>query len=485
MFTLLVCRFTRVVRVKLETADIYEAREVCGVKQHSAEPSSESEEAEVVQENGDGSGTGFIDEVIDEVKAQTWKLKKNFVFDYSALGQQARTNAAHKPNPFNDPAANFNRMHSWNGEGTDPLETGATRPSPGNMQMSMPDLTGIPKVSSPEPLRDRTRTTSSPPLVTPHDKHPAWDDTSRLDRPYDNPYYARPVPNYLWLPRDPVGLLDLDDTVDVHKSLTADPAHEEFGELVEGGVGFADIPMVFTSTPEDQIEDDYPLPRQLTGDEEIDLPPEIARRVENIHQESDVEYADDEQRPSLIGLRKPSGMSMTRKQSNISTNSIRKASLPLARPTTFDDSLSTHGRARSGSVVSTMSFARHSAMFSRQEPLRRFRSATMLDSTMPVDPAGRPTTARSRLSMASSSVLEVGGRMQQQPSSILGVGSGSELQVAVSARDAIVNEVIAEEVQVSEEQKKKEETEKEKATVPDSRSWLTRWMFSRSKHETS
>lgn len=335
-------------------------------------------------------------------------------------------------------------------------------------------------------MRDRTRTTSRPPLVTPHGKHPAWDDTSRLDRPYDNPYYARPVPNYLWLPRDPVGLLDLDDTVDVHKSLTTDPAHEEFGELVEGGVGFADIPMVFTSTPEDQLEDDYPLPRQLTGDEEIDLPPEIARRVENIHQESDVEYADDEQRPSLIGLRKSSGLSMTRKQSNISTVSSRKPSLPLARPTTFNDSLPTHGRGRSGSVVSTMSFARHSALFTRQEPIRRFRSATMLDSTPPTESAlsGRPATARSRLSMASSTALEVGVRsLQQQPSPARGIGSGSEL--AVSARDAIVNEVIAEEVQVSEEQKKKEETEKEKATVPETRSWLTRWMFARSKHETS
>ena len=80
--------------------------------------------------------------------------------------------------------------------------------------------------------------------------------------------------------------------------------------------------------------------------------------------------------------------------------------------------------------------------------------------------------------------MEFGARsIQQQPSPARGIGSGSEL--AVSARDAIVNEVIAEEVQVSEEQKKKEETEKEKATVPETRSWLTRWMFARSKHETS
>jgi len=475
--------FTRVVRVKLEKADIYEAREICGLSQHSASPSNESELADATQET-EGDAPGFIDEVIDEVKAKTWKLKKNFVLDYSALGQQSRPGASHKPNPFNDPAANFNRMHSWNGQGTDPLLDEAPRPSAGTMQRSMPDLTGIPKASSPEPMRDRTRAMSNPPLVTPHDKHPAWDDTSRMDRPYDNPYYAQPVPNYLWLPRDPVGLLDLDDTVDVHKALTTDPAHEEFGEIVDGGVGFADIHMVFTSTPEDQLQDDYPLPRQLTGDEEISLPPEIARRVENIHQESDVEYADDEQRPSLIGLRKSSGFSLTRKRSTISTNSSQNTALPLVRPTTFNDSLPSPGRMRSGSVVSTSSFARHSALLSRQEPMRRFRSATMLDSTVPPDFVGSPlATARSRLSMSSAAALEVGAQMRQ-PSSSPARKAGSESnQIAVSARDAIVNEVITEEVQASEIRQKDEETEKEKAAAPETRSWLTRWMFSR-KHES-
>lgn len=465
--------------MKLETIDVDEAREICGIKQRS--PSTDTEEPVATQE-AEGDGPGFIDEVIDEVKAQTWKLKKNFVFDYSVLGQQSRPAAAHKPNPFNDPA-NFNRMHSWNGEGTDPLTVDAHRPSLGTMQRSMPDLSGIPKASSPEPFR-----VSHPPLVTPHEKHPAWDDTSRMDRPYDNPYYSRPVPNYLWLPRDPVGLLDLDDTVDVHKSLTTDPALEEFGEVVEGGVGFADIPMVFASTPDDQPQDDYPLPRQLTGDEDIALPRDIARRVENIHQESDVEYADDDQRPSLIGLRKSSGVSMGRKRSTISTNSSRKASLPLVHPTTFDDTLPSPGRMRSGSVVSTMSFARHSAMFSRQEPLRRFRSATMLDSTVPPDSLGRPTTARSRLSVTSAATLELGGRVRQRqpsPSPARGPGSVSESnQVAVSSRDAIVNEVIAEEVAASEDRQKEEKTEKEQAISPKTRSLLTRWMFARSKHET-
>ena len=73
-------------RVKLETADIYEARAVCGVTEHTDSPSTPSEEPEVVRDaDNDENAPKFIDEVIDEVKAQTWKLKKNFVFDYSAL----------------------------------------------------------------------------------------------------------------------------------------------------------------------------------------------------------------------------------------------------------------------------------------------------------------------------------------------------------------------------------------------------------------
>jgi hypothetical protein len=57
-------------------------------------------------------------------------------------------------------------------------------------------------------------------LVTIHQAHPTWDDTPNYDLPYENPYYTRSIDNFLWLPSDPFGTLDLDDTVDLHRAIT-------------------------------------------------------------------------------------------------------------------------------------------------------------------------------------------------------------------------------------------------------------------------
>jgi hypothetical protein len=59
-------------------------------------------------------------------------------------------------------------------------------------------------------------------LVQRHPPLAAWDDEPRHDIPYDNPYYTKPTSNALWLPRNPLGLLDLDDTVDVYSTLTSE-----------------------------------------------------------------------------------------------------------------------------------------------------------------------------------------------------------------------------------------------------------------------
>ncbi|KAF6757411.1 hypothetical protein DFP72DRAFT_845840 [Ephemerocybe angulata] len=47
--------------------------------------------------------------------------------------------------------------------------------------------------------------------VVPHPPPLPWDDHQSVDLPYDNPYYTREISNALWLPRDPVNVLDLDD----------------------------------------------------------------------------------------------------------------------------------------------------------------------------------------------------------------------------------------------------------------------------------
>ncbi|KIL63242.1 hypothetical protein M378DRAFT_80006 [Amanita muscaria Koide BX008] len=56
--------------------------------------------------------------------------------------------------------------------------------------------------------------------LAPHPAPRPWDDQTMIDRPYDNPFYSRPIDNALWLPRNPSAILDLDDTVDLRMPLT-------------------------------------------------------------------------------------------------------------------------------------------------------------------------------------------------------------------------------------------------------------------------
>ncbi|KAF8634132.1 hypothetical protein AX15_001064 [Amanita polypyramis BW_CC] len=114
--------------------------------------------------------------------------------------------------------------------------------------------------------------------IAPHFGPPAWDDQTMVDRPYDNPFYSRPIDNALWLPRNPCGLLDLDDTVDLKIPLTVT------GDKLTPGIISPMGPTRTTSI----------VPRRLRegpspdGTEEIDLPEVIVKRIKS--READVEY---------------------------------------------------------------------------------------------------------------------------------------------------------------------------------------------------
>jgi len=67
--------------------------------------------------------------------------------------------------------------------------------------------------------------TSHPPVIP-------WDDTPDSSMKYETPYYNT-LPNALWLPRDPfVSVMDLDDTVELHRVLTSTVHEEEQNETV-------------------------------------------------------------------------------------------------------------------------------------------------------------------------------------------------------------------------------------------------------------
>ncbi|KZV92098.1 hypothetical protein EXIGLDRAFT_749824 [Exidia glandulosa HHB12029] len=68
--------------------------------------------------------------------------------------------------------------------------------------------------------------------VTPHPKLIPWDDTPDSSRPYDNPYYDD-LADYLWLPRDPFTVIDLDDTVELRRVILSSLRDEDDDEELD------------------------------------------------------------------------------------------------------------------------------------------------------------------------------------------------------------------------------------------------------------
>lgn len=380
----------------------------------------------------------------------------------------------------------------------------------------MPDLvTGRPVQSSPEreeTLKKLISPTTRPPLVTEHEKHPPWDDSSRLDRPFDNPYYVRPIDNHLWLPRNPVGLLNLDDTVNVFRSLTSDASLGQLGEWVEEGIALADLPDAESVDNASLADTDSisppPVRRGMTGSlsgsEDIQLPPEIAQRVENLENERDVDHAEEFgarrppafRRPSLVpSFRRPSLISRRSTNSDFKRDSPPRTPRPRAseshlpegqaftrprtaesrqpRPTTAGSRTSTMYRASSLSPPRASSFMSSTTGPNSHVFPRRRESSAFADLAINngIYPQPLPHAAHSHVSFATAAT----GRTKAR--------SGSASSVPITTREAVVGEVIAEE-QHATEIREREEATGEKA--PSTRSWLTSWMYSKipwSSHE--
>ena len=70
-------------------------------------------------------------------------------------------------------------------------------------------------------------------LVQPHPPTKPWDDVPRHDIPYKNPCYGSKIDGFLWLPRNPVEKLDLDDSVELRRAITTEPGGGGLGEWVD------------------------------------------------------------------------------------------------------------------------------------------------------------------------------------------------------------------------------------------------------------
>ena len=321
-------------------------------------------------------------------------------------------------------------------------------------QPALPILPGQLIVEEPQEMDSPDGESRNPSLglVVPHPPHPTWDDESNPDMPYDNPYYTRQISEALWLPRDPMSLLNLDDTIEMRASLTSEAAAGRLGAWAEEEFITSAISSVFarsfTSLGEVDEEAAVPVPTPMTldGTEVIDLPPAIASRVEHIEKEHGVETART-RKPSIFMPRKMSTLSAPR------TSPLRRRTMESGTP------LPTPGvRTVSLNAAASATELPVSASHLTVTDHRRQRSAS-------VDVAGirRPPPLRSMTSMPGHSFLTVPPN-SAAPSSI------------ISTREAVVGEAIAEEQEAAQERQRQEQKQEEKAKEP--RSWLTSWMFS-------
>lgn len=84
-----------------------------------------------------------------------------------------------------------------------------------------------------EPGHDYVGDAEPESAVTLHPPLKPWDDTPDNSTPYDNPYYGD-LPDFLWLPRDPFSVVDLDDTVELRRVIVSTLRDDDEDEDAEG-----------------------------------------------------------------------------------------------------------------------------------------------------------------------------------------------------------------------------------------------------------
>jgi len=285
-----------------------------------------------------------------------------------------------------------------------------------------------------------------------------WDDQRTPDLPYDNPFYSRLIDNVLWLPRNPCGLLNLDDTVDMKTSLTVELTAGQLGTFPIGVLERASpgeisqtSPTPLMDTPDttaSPVSFTHELP-QVDGTEEIELPTTIAKRVQA--GEADVEHATKSRRTyrgKLSGAARSTLSLVSRpglhRHASFTSNQI--SSLHSTA-----DRRNLQGRDRSHSIMSALQFPPPVQQAKSSDHELGFRHETQsLTNTVPTN------ASASRLSLA---------RPMLRPSR----------SQNLSASSAIFREVLAEEESAKNVHIMEEQTEASKAQ--NNKSWLTSWMF--------
>ncbi|KAF8895476.1 hypothetical protein BD779DRAFT_1609024 [Infundibulicybe gibba] len=431
---------TRICRAQFEKDDIKEAEILCGIGGERPSDDGCDESGNVAH---DQDGRNLLTGAQSRPSVFTWRLPAWVNLSYKTIRHHPHHQRRRRPNPFGPPSQSLTQTsmsreaHLMNHLPQERQVEPYSHDYQWGISQSGPtegDITNI-KID----LRP----------VVPHPSPITWDDQTTVDLPYDNPYYTREIASTLWLPRDPCGILNLDDTVDMKVSLTVEVSAGQLGSWL--GLGETSSPLLMSDTSSDlpsprlprSLTAAVPLP-QVDGTEEIDLPLTIAKRVQA--KEDDVEQTIRPRRPSAYQRKVSSGdQSTMARRTTRRRPSVLDPPLPTFR--SFSDGNTTGGRGRSSSIMSAL-----------QLPPRRHRSrSTDHEFGILSSPQASPELANASTSRVSLAPPPL-SRTQN-----------------VSTRQAIVHEVLAEEVDAMANRLEEEEAEANKAK--STKSWLTSWMF--------
>ncbi|KAH9480428.1 CSC1-like protein [Psilocybe cubensis] len=452
---------TRMCRAQFEHDDVIEADIIC--HGHRVEPTNTEDPGslELISNPHQPLTSDVIDFGRPQLSALTWKLPAWVNFSYKTMNRRGPRVQRRGENPF--------RLPQDKEDSEQPPSTAVTTPTvrlisaPSTVHTSKEEGTSSAVNTRPDGYpwdTQRHHRSDSIPSPGPVVKCPPpipWDDQDPMDLPYDNPYYTKSIENVLWLPRNPMGILDLDDTVYLKCSIPVEVSAGRLGTWL--GLGETASPDELSqisqqpSPPENGprspsiLHTALPTLPDVDGTEDIDLPFGIAKRVKA--KETDIENTLRPRKSSMF-LRKASG----------DKASIASASIRQRRPSILDrtPNLSPYqaqpGRARSASVLSAF-------------PLP---SSSAVERAHTQDEVGvRPDAhAQADFIAANNSSSHVS----------LPLPKISRSQ-NVSAAQAIYHEVLEEERQALHE--RIEEETLEATQMQTSKSWLTSWAFKKTE----
>ncbi|KAJ7761531.1 hypothetical protein DFH07DRAFT_815308 [Mycena maculata] len=422
---------TRMIRAQFEHDDILEAQVLVP---HASDAEQGSEPPTNDNGNNDNERDNATPQRSDPMFS--WRIPAWVNLSYATV--RPHRPMQHRPNPFGPREQSFSRLGSMNFKFADKVKLSDEAQRLINSQ-TLPH-NGRPRGGLNSGEGPQIPEENLGPVV-PHPLPPTWDDDNTADLPYDNPFYTRTINNVLWLPRDPFGKLNLDDTIDLKRAITVDPTGGRLGYWQGMPETTSPMPMSEVSssvvTPEERPSAELSLEQDLDGSEEIELPLVIAKRAQA---NDDVEQTARHRRTSTF-RRKGSG-------STIGSRPRRPSVAPRISTRSISDGAA--ARQRSASIMSTL-----------QPPtMDRVRSADW-------DLGVRPDVhAQADFVLAHSST----SRLSVAPPSMM-----KQRSTNVSTHAAIVHEVMAEEQLALADRLEEEEVEAEKATKP--RSWFTSWMF--------